>query len=100
MNIQPSNNQIKHAISYTAYTHSHAEATLASRCDVVISDDVGVVKPIIEGKGVSLGNRNRRFLMGNGGLEEGSGGADEGKKEDREEGTSHGYQVHRNEILC
>ena len=70
------------------YTHSHAEATLASRVDVHVTINVRIVKAGIKAvDGCGLGNRG--FLMRNGCLER-HNYANDGKKEDREEGTSHG----------
>jgi hypothetical protein len=85
---------------YTSYhigTHSHTEAALASRVDAHVTDNIGVVKALIddervrgtaEGKG-RLGDNSSLLLVGNSGLEEAGGGADNGEEKNWKEGTSH-----------
>ena len=74
------------------YTHSHAETTLASRVDVHVTINVGIVKSGI--KVVDCcGLGNRGFLTRNGCLER-HNYANDGKEEDREEGTSHGSTLY------
>mmetsp|Transcript_444 Transcript_444/g.984 ORF Transcript_444/g.984 Transcript_444/m.984 type:complete len:107 (+) Transcript_444:593-913(+) len=78
---------------------SHAEAALASRVDVHVSDDIRVVKSLVKrrrnGVGCSRGGLGKGgLLMRDGCLVETCGGAEGGEEgEDREGETSHGVSV-------
>ena len=60
---------------------SHAESALASRGDVGIANDIGVVE-LVEEKAVGYGRRGNGLglLVGDGLLEEGGGEADKGEE--------------------
>jgi len=76
------------------FTHSHAEAALARRVDVHVTDNFKVVKSLVKRGRKSVrgsdGLGKGSLLMRNGCLHETCGGTEYSKKEDREEGTSHG----------
>ncbi len=84
---------------HVVITHSHAEAALASRVDAHVTDNVGVVKALIERggrddgsitEGKRLGRHSGLLLVRDSSLEEASGCADDGEEKNGKEGTSHG----------
>jgi hypothetical protein len=95
-------NEILTHTSHHIGTHSHAEATLASRVDAHVTDNIGIVKALVddervrgggtaEGEGRRLGENNGSLLLvGNSGLEEAGGGAHDGEEKNWKEGASHG----------
>lgn len=82
----------KEGRNHQKFTHSHAEAAFASRRDAHITDDVGVVEPIIEaGEGIGRRGLGGDLLMRGGRLEEAGGDAKDGEEgEKRKVGASHG----------